>query len=177
MRLIAVLLLFLSACSNQPVERGVDGEACVGRALQSVPGLQAASNPILQGKARFASGKGGLCKAKVFSVTAPVVLYRVYDSTRPQSMLGSWWSLNRPTGPRKTYRSRYAICAEWSRLDRLVACEVRPGTEVVVGTTQSATCADGSTYPKTGENQVYVPNDGKAGIYHVGACSTSSPWP
>jgi hypothetical protein len=62
-------------------------------------------------------------------------------------------------------------------LDRLVKCEIRPGTQIVIGTTQSATCQDGSTYPKTAENQVYVANNGKDGINHVGSCSEEGAWP
>lgn len=184
LRLAAPLLLLLAlpgcALLPQPASRaqaGVDGEACVGTLQAAPPGLAPVANPALLAQARFASGKGGTCTAQAFSVTAPVVLYRVFDSSRPYSRLGSWWSLTRPVGPRDAYRAAYAICPEWSGLDRVVSCEVRPGTEVVVGTTQSATCADGSTLPRTAELQVFVPNNGRAGINHVGACSEDATWP
>ncbi|UXY15509.1 hypothetical protein N8I74_00390 [Chitiniphilus purpureus] len=174
--------LVLSGCAllpgaPSPAQTGVDGEACVGEVRAAAPGLAEAANPALLGQARFASGKGGTCTAKVFTVAAPVLLYRVFDSGRPYSRLGGWWSLTRPAGPLEAYRAAYAICPEWSNLDRVVACEVRPGSQIVIGTTQSATCADGSTYPRTGENQVYVANDGKAGIVHVGTCSEAAAWP
>lgn len=175
------LVLVASGCSTL-AERagnnlGIDGEACVGSIQEPIAGLAETANAVLQSQAQLASGKGGTCTAKVFAVTAPVVLYRVFDSSKPYSKLGSWWSLSRPAGSREEYRADYGICPEWSNLDRLVACELRPGSEVVVGTTQSATCADGSVLPKTKETQVFVANDGKIGIYHVGACSEESVWP
>lgn len=182
-RAMTLALLFTaSGCTslpsgNPPGNTGIDGAACVGTPPTSAPGLVEIANPALLVQARLATGKGGECAAKVFSVTAPLVVYRVFDSNKPQSKLGRWWSLRRPSGPRDGYRSAYAICPEWSKLDRLIACEVRPGTEIVVGTTQSATCKDGRTYPKTADYQAFIPNDGRAGISHVGACSEETRWP
>ncbi|TXT38523.1 MAG: hypothetical protein FD135_2846 [Comamonadaceae bacterium] len=186
MHLLQTTALFLSltlgGCANLPsgdsaAAVGIDGVACAGTVASQRPGLDEASNTPLLTKVQLPSGKGGVCAGKVFSVTAPVVLYRVFDASNPHSKLGGWWALTRPTGSRDDYRAANAICKEWSPLDKLVSCEVRPGSQVVLGTTQSAVCADGSTYPKTAAQQVYVANDGRAGIIHVGACSEESVWP
>ncbi len=177
-----LVLFFVSGCSTfsgraPQGETGVDGQACVG-AIGPLPAqVNPAANEALLGQAQMATGKGGTCASKVVSVKAPLVLYRVFDSSKPYTKFGGWWALSRPSGPKDAYRAAYAICPEWSSLDRMVSCEVRPGTELVVGTTQSATCADGSTLPKTKEIQVFVPNDGRAGIIHVGACSEETAWP
>lgn len=180
----AVLLvsLAISGCAGLPkgptsVEVGIDGIACVGKVAEPVAGLTEISNGALLMKAQHATDKGGICSGKVFSVTAPVVLYRVYDTSNPHAKYGGWWTLKRPSGSREDYRAANAICKEWSGLDRLVSCELRPGTEVVIGTAQSAVCSDGSIYPKTAENQVFVPNDTRIGILHVGACGEDVVWP
>ena len=178
--LCAVLLL--NGCAL-PVDRlsfsafGIDGVACEGRAPDAVHGLMPSDNPALLRQAQLASGKGGTCTAKVYAVQQPVVLYRVFDSTVPYSRFGGWWSMVRPTGTPESYRNAFAICPAWSRLDRLVSCEVHPGTQVVVGTTQSVSCGDGQVFPKTADIQVFVPNNGEKGIFHVGACSPPAVWP
>lgn len=174
--------LVLSGCANLAnnagsSERGIDGVPCVGSVATFVEGLSEAGNASLLAKAQMPTGKGGVCSAKVFSATAPVVLYRVFDASKPYTKFGGWWSLKRPGNSKPDYRAANAICPEWSNLDRLVSCEVRPGTQIVLGTTQSAECADGSIYSKTAENQVFVANDGRAGIIHVGACSEEANWP
>jgi hypothetical protein len=179
-RFALVLTLALAACADFPrsttsSEAGIDGVACIGD-IKAAPGLSEVSNASLLVKAQGRSGKGGTCAAKVFSVTSPLVLYRVYDAANPRSKFGSWWALEAPSGSREDYRALNAICKEWSSLDRLISCEVRPGSEVVLGTTQSATCADGSTYNKTPAIQVFVPNDAKVGILHVGACREDAIW-
>lgn len=177
-----VLLLGLSGCANltsgaDPRERGVDGAPCEGLVADAVDGLTGSSNASLLAKAQQPTGKGGVCSAKVFAVTEPVGLYRVFDGSNPHSKFGSWWSLKQPGSSRQAYRAENAICPEWSNLDRLVHCEVHPGTQIVLGTTQSASCADGSQFPRTPVIQVFVPNDGRAGIIHVGKCTEATIWP
>lgn len=184
-RFLPVAIIFsmaLSGCANlannaASSEQGIDGVACVGSVATSVPGLSDSGNPTLLAKAQMQTGKGGVCSARVFSATAPVVLYRVFDASKPYTKFGGWWSLQRPGSSKPDYRAANAICPEWSNLDRLVSCEIRPGTQIVLGTTQSAECADGSTYAKTAESQVFVANDGRAGIIHMGACSEETSWP
>lgn len=178
---IAVFLA-LSGCSTLAPEasretRGVDGVACLGSVAPGSAGLSESGSAVLLERAQMPSGKGGVCAAKVFSVTAPVTLYRVFDSSKPYTKYGGWWSLRAPGGSKEDYRVANAICPEWSNLDRLVSCEVRPGTQLVLGTTQSAECGGGVAYAKTAEIQVYVPNDGRVGIIHVGNCAAETPWP
>ncbi|KFB76745.1 MAG: hypothetical protein J5X22_22320 [Candidatus Accumulibacter sp.] len=176
------LLVALSGCANLTGDtgsndRGLDGIPCVGTVVSTAEGLAESTNSSLLGKAQMPTGKGGVCSAKVFAATAPVVLYRVFDASKPYTKFGVWWSLKRPGNSKVDYRSENAICPEWSNLDRLTHCEIRPGTQVVLGTTQSAICADGSLFAKTAAIQVFVPNDGRDGIIHVGACAEDSSWP
>lgn len=159
------------------VESGIDGVPCVGAVESGAPGVVEFANAPLMAQAQRPSGEGYLCSAKSFAITQPVRLYRLIDSTQPYSKLGSFWSFDRPTGTREDYRARFAICKQWSQLDRLIACDVRPGTVIVVGTTQSADCGHDFTYSKTAANQVFVPNDGLAGIVHTGACVDQGAWP
>lgn len=156
---------------------GIDGQVCEGRVPDALPGLVPSDNPALLRQAQLASGKGGTCTARVFAVQEPVVLYRVFDSTVPYSRFGGWWSANPPTGTPDSYRQAFAICPAWSRLDRVISCQIHPGTQVVVGTTQSVACGDGQVFPKTAEIQVFVPNNGEKGIFHTGACSPPAVWP
>ena len=172
----------LTGCAGLPNNApggsvGVDGVACVGTPQVPAQGVQASDNPALLAMARLPSDKGGVCEAKVLAVTAPVVLYRVFDADKPYTQWGGWWSLQPPAGTKEQYRADNAICPEWSPLNKVVSCQVRPGSQLVIGTTQSAQCADGSIYPKTAQTQVFVPNDSRAGIVHVGACSALNDWP
>lgn len=176
------VLLALAGCAapggpGPAPELGIDGEACEGRVPEAVPGLMPSDNPALLRQARLASDKGGTCAARVYAVQQPVVLYRVFDSTVPYSRFGGWWSTTQPAGTQDAYRHAFAICPAWSRLDRVVSCEVHPGTQVVVGTTQSVSCGDGQVFAKTAEIQVFVPNNGEKGIFHTGACSPPAVWP
>lgn len=180
-----VLALAISGCAHLPAntaaeataDNGIDGVPCVGAVDGAAPGLVHFDNAPLLALAQRPSGEGYLCSAKSFAITQPVRLYRLIDSTQPYSKLGSFWSFDRPTGTRDDYRAKFAICKQWSQLDRLIACDVRPGTVVVVGTTQSANCGQDFIYDKTSANQVFVPNDGLAGIVHTGACIDQGPWP
>lgn len=180
--IIVVLSFILTGCANLTnvpglEERGIDGVSCVGNVISSVNGLAESVNPALLAKARMQTGKGGVCAAKVFAAIAPVVLYRVFDGNKPYTKFGSWWSLQHPGSSKDAYREANAICPEWSKLDRVVACEVRPGTQIVLGTTQSAQCRDGTLYAKTAAIQVFVANDSRAGIIHIGHCSKEQNWP
>jgi hypothetical protein len=62
-------------------------------------------------------------------------------------------------------------------LDRLRSCQLKPGTEVVLGTTQSVSCADGTTCPKTDDVQVYMANDARNGLVFVENCGEEGRWP
>lgn len=174
--------LFLSACASvselpTSAATGIDGQACVGAAPAALDGLSPTSNAPLQAKAQYASGKGGVCSARTYTVAAPLQVYRVYDAEKPWSAYGGWWALSRPGGTRDEYRAQNAICAEWSPLDRLIACQLKVGAEIVLGTTQSVACADGSVYPKTAAVQAFLPNDQRNGVLHVENCREEGRWP
>lgn len=176
--LSAALLCACTSTPRAPLSAvGIDGEACVGTTPTTVQGLQESGNGELLKKAQYASGKGGVCTARAFTAVAPVKVYRVYDEQKPWSAYGGWWAMERPSGPRENYRAQNAICQEWSPLDRLVACQLKVGAEVVLGTTQSVGCADGTVYPKTAQVQVYMANDQRNGVLHVENCREEGRWP
>lgn len=175
--LVVACGLFGCAAPSPGAGAGIDGQACVGGSPQPTPEMRESHNPILLAQAQLPSGQGGTCAAKVYALTAPLAVYRVFDQAQPQGHLGRWWALHAPAPDRDAYRRTLAICPEWSQLNALVRCELRPGTQVVLGNTQSARCADGSVLPKTAAAQVFVPNDARAGITHVGQCTPTRDWP
>jgi hypothetical protein len=178
---LVVVLSVLSACGSisrlgSSTSTGTDGVACVGLVEQLPVGLVESSNEVLLDEARGATGKGGVCIGKVLVVEQSIRMYRVYDSSKGSSTYGKWWALTRPAGPRDAYRESYAICKTWSALDHLVSCNVKPGAQVVIGTTQSVDCDEG-TYPKSSSLQVYVANDKGSAKLFVENCSDEGEWP
>ena len=137
--------------------------------------------PTLLNSALGKPGKGGLCEAKVFQVKQPLTVYRVWDSSKPYSQYGRWWSFDPPACPVDAYRAKTAICASWSKLDRVTQCRLKAGTEIVIGPGQSAQCVGGTddkSYPPSRETQVYVPNDSTtAGKLQVTDCLADVAWP
>jgi hypothetical protein len=87
-----------------------------------------------------------------------VTVYRSWNSTNPGSRLGKWWTFYRPDGKIAQYRSDYEICYEWSPLDKLVHCKLKPGTKVVVGTGQSIRCSKYLSYSSSTAKQIYIEN-------------------
>lgn len=196
---IGMLWIFvaaMAACTTPPVEdkqpveqppqevapgevvyEGEDGVACVGAPPAEVVGLSGAQDNALLGEAMAETDKGGLCAGRVMVAGEGVRVWRVWDGSKDYTRLGRWWSLERPSGPRDAYRAEYAICPSWSALDRLVSCTLVPGSKVAVGTTQSAACEDGAMLPKTASLQVFIPNDGRAGVFFVEACQDEGAWP
>jgi len=104
--------------------------------------------------------KGGLCQGRVYKTKEDVeiTLYRAWNSTNLKSRLGAWWAFDRPDGKVSKYRSDYAICYEWSPLDKLTHCNLKAGTKLVVGTGQSARCSQYLTYPSSEAKQIYLEN-------------------
>lgn len=168
--------------SAAPLQAGpIDGVACVG----SVDAPPAGAEPVqdkavaddLFKRALGADGAGSLCAGQVFRASAPLKVYRVWNSEKDYTQLGSWWSFSPPPATRERYREENAICEEWSLLDRLVVCDVKVGTSFVLGPGQSATCKSGPSYPKSATNQVFIPNDGRQGLIFVENCEQRGPWP
>ena len=177
----ALVSMLLASCSGiathlKSTAIGKDGIACVGDVMEPPPGLVEAQDDALLAKTLGASGKGNLCTGKVFKVTYPLTVYRVWDNSKSYTVYGSWWSFSPPQGPRDAYREANDICPEWSALDRMSACTLKIGALIVIGPGQSAACA-GTGYAKSKINQVYVPNDSKIGQIFVENCINSDKWP
>ncbi|MCE2596660.1 hypothetical protein K6Y31_17875 [Motilimonas cestriensis] len=102
--------------------------------------------------------QGKLCQGQVYESrqTAEVVIFRAWNSTNPNSQFGQWWAFDKPNGKVSAYRSNYEICYQWSPLDKLVRCTLKPGTKVVVGNGQSAKCSEYLTYDVSETQQIYI---------------------
>ena len=170
---ISIASWCLAACSTIPVG---STEACVGDVMEPPPGLVETVNTALLAESLGAAGEGKLCAGKVFKVTYPFSVYRVWDSANTSSAYGRWWSFSPPQGPRESYREANEICTSWSALDRLSVCTLKIGAFIVIGPGQSAKCTDAS-YAKSAVNQVYVQNDAKNKQYDVENCISSDKWP
>ncbi|MDQ6965374.1 MAG: hypothetical protein Q9M23_00420 [Mariprofundaceae bacterium] len=155
---------------------GIDGIACVGQVSTPPAGLVVADDDALLKTVLGSSGKGMLCAGKVYQATQAVRIYRVWDSAKTYTLYGSWWSFNPPQGPRERYQVENDICPEWSALDRMSSCSIKPGAMIVVGPGQSAECGQ-STLPKSAANQVFIPNDSRNNVLFVEDCSEGVDWP
>ncbi|WP_047248175.1 hypothetical protein [Chromobacterium subtsugae] len=159
--LLASLSLILVACATQPSKIAQTAGGCVGQVMPPPAGMSAAQNSALLAKAVAAPGNGGLCEGAVYQQDAAVpgvTVYRVWDSAKPNSRLGRWWSFSQPQGPVAKYQADNAICPSWSQLNSVVRCQLKAGVQVAVGTGQSANCAPDPDFPPSPVNQVYVPN-------------------
>ena len=174
---LALLVGCAAAPSATDQRMGIDGVACVGAAPADVRGLKVIDDKALQARAQLASGKGGVCDARVFEAVDEVVVYRVYDASKPWSAYGGWWSLERPQGPRGEYAQDNAICPEWSALDQLVTCRIKAGSKVVLGTTQNVTCENGQQLMKNANIQVFMANDSRNNQLQVDSCALRGAWP
>jgi hypothetical protein len=174
-----LILLFLCGCTSAPALKTSaavpESVTCVGQVPVSVAGLAASAGDGLTAAALGSDNKGGVCAAAAFTAIDAVRVYRVYDS-KSGNPYGRWWSLERPHGSRDQYRAGYAICPEWSALDRLISCRLKPGSRIILGTTQSMQCKD-TTYPKSADIQVYIPNDSQTRTIYVDDCVEEEPWP
>jgi len=162
--------------TKQGALKAVDGKPCVGLVMSPPRGMREVKDDALQKKSQDATGKGKLCIAKVFEATSPVTIYRVWNSKKPYTAIGGWWSFTAPKGPEAAYREANAICPEWSDLDRLSVCKIKVGAHVAVGPGQSADC-NTVKYAKNRTNQVFIDNDTRAGKVHVADCKELGVWP
>lgn len=178
----AALLAGLSACSSittaptasQAV--GIDGQVCMLNRVDALPEVTVVDDSAMLALALGASLKGGICAGKAFKVNQPLQVYRLWDGQVAASQYGSWWALTRPSGSRDTYRKDYGICPNWSELNRLTVCTVKPGAIIVIGSTQSVQCEDGS-YGVSPSSQVFIKNNAAAGQLAVENCQDQGVWP
>lgn len=179
----------LSACSQLPrlstekaavaatTSVGIDGIACVGNWLPVPAGLRPVQDDALLQQALGKSGAGKICAGQVFQASQPIRLYRVWEGSKSYTKLGQWWSAALPQGPKAAYQRANAICPAWSALDQHVSCQLKPGSLVVIGNTQSADCAADGVLEKNGTQQWYVANDGRNNQYLVDNCQDLGVWP
>ena len=166
--LLVVWALYLTGCStysSNATHHNVlqNTQPCVGttelpkNVMQS---FQPVEDMALLQEALGMPEQGKLCQGKVYQSTSQsqVTLYRAWNSTNPNSQFGKWWAFNLPAGKIAQYRSDYEICYQWSPLDKMVSCTLKPGIKVVVGNGQSAECSEYLTYPVSEAQQVFLDN-------------------
>jgi len=179
--LLTAAIMSQSGCQTQPQQElntplsATDIE-CIGGVTDPRPDALDKVESTLVPRAQNAAGKGGLCVASAFRARSSVRVYRIWDVTRPNSAFGRWWSLSKPTGSKASYRQAFGICPEYSALDRLISCNIKFASTIVIGTTQSAECQDGTVLPKTNTLQVYIPNDLYNGLIFVDDCKDEDLW-
>ncbi len=167
--LVTIATVLISGCSavytpapvsNNPAEDDIETDLACQGVTQLPPVHSAYLIPIeddsLLSRAFGKPEQGGLCQGQVYQSTASIRLYRAWNSTNPNSRLGSWWAFEQPQGNVATYREEYEICYQWSPLDMLVTCSLKAGTKVVVGNGQSARCSDYLIYPVSPKQQVFI---------------------
>ncbi|GEM_PF-365541 len=155
----------LENCSTTPVE--TPKNQCIGNndlPVEYAGAFEETVDDPLLSRAIGNTNKGSLCQAKVYVSKSEVKipLYRAWNSTNPNSRLGKWWAFNLPDGKIAQYRSDYEICYQFSPLDKLTQCTLKPNTKVVIGTGQSMTCDAYLTYPVSASKQIYLEIDPKS---------------
>jgi hypothetical protein len=182
---VVLLLTGLSACSSIAISPSstkvtqaisIDGQVCMLNQVDALPEANVVDDPAMLALALGASLKGGICAGKTFKVNQALLVYRLWDGQIAASQYGSWWALTRPSGSRDAYRQDYGICPNWNALNRLTACTVKPGTVIVIGSTQSVQCDDGS-YGVSPSSQVFIKNNATADQLAVENCQDLGAWP
>lgn len=155
--------------TTAPTATAPEGATCKGQVDPPPAGLE----PVTEPAPSFsigAPGKGALCEGKVFTVKQSVTVYRVFtakfETAKKAGPTGAYWTFQKPSGNRESYRSTYEICTEWNDLDMLNECKIEVGAKVVLGPGQSADCDSGTKYPQSTANQVLIVKgaDGKVPV-------------
>jgi len=163
--LVSMLIIGLYGCASYPVETESQvtdtTQLCLGstnlpESLESK--FEAIEDIDFLNEALGSLKKGKLCQGQVYKSkeSSQITIFRAWNSTNPNSKFGKWWAFQEPTGKISTYRSEYEICYQWSPLDKLVRCTLKPETKVVVGTGQSAECSKYLTYQASDKQQIYI---------------------
>ncbi|MGF1716875.1 hypothetical protein L4D08_18590 [Photobacterium chitinilyticum] len=157
-----LLIVVIQGCVSDPVTTAnVQEQMCVGTTELShdlSDKFEEVQDPASLSQALGEPLEGKLCQGTVYQSTQEVTIYRAWNSTNPGSQLGQWWSFTRPSGKTAGYRKDYEICYQWSPLDKLTRCTLKPGTSVVVGNGQSAKCSEYLSYPVSQKQQVFITN-------------------
>jgi hypothetical protein len=154
---ITILVFTLFGCSSFPAT----AQLCLGNS--NLPAnleneFEPIEDPLLLNGALGSPNKGKLCQGQVYKSKedTQITIFRAWNSTNPSSKFGEWWAFHQPTGKISRYRSEYEICYQWSPLDKLVSCTLKPGVKVVVGTGQSAECSEYLTYSVSEKQQIFI---------------------
>ena len=122
--------------------------------------LELVTNNALKQKAIGKPENGGLVQGKVYTVkdgySGHITVWRLWNSNNPCSKLGKWWTFDKPTGDISNFRKTYAVCHEWSPLDRLVKATLKAGAQIVLGPGQSAKCSKYVKYKQSDTQQVFI---------------------
>ena len=159
-QLLAVLLTFsIYGCSS--IHTNGIPQQCKGNSQppeELANSLEAVEDAELLELALGGPDQGKLCQGQVYMSKegSHVTLYRAWNSTNPNSQMGQWWAFNEPAGKVSQYRTDYEICYQWSPLDKLTRCSLKPGVNIVIGTGQSAECSKYLTYPVSAKKQIYL---------------------
>ena len=158
-----ILAFSLFGCSSYPIDKEVQNTVQLCSGNSDLPAnLKNMFEPIedkpLLSEALGSPNKGKLCQGQVYKSKeeTQISIYRAWNSTNPNSKLGKWWAFQQPVGKISKYRSEYEICYQWSPLDTLVSCTLKPGVKVVVGTGQSAECSEYLTYSVSEKKQLFI---------------------
>ena len=160
-RSMLLAVVFMVSCSTVTTATVSENDQCAGSPELPEPFkslFSAVDDETLLNNALGTAGNGKLCQGRVYQLHdgAELTLYRAWNSTNPYSKMGSWWAFEQPNGSVAEYRNDYEICYQWSALDALVSCHLKPGSKVVVGNGQSAQCSEYLTYPVSATLQVYL---------------------
>ncbi len=173
-----MVFVALAGCGSEmesPVSP-LDGQICTGFFDAAPAGTKPTEDAALLQMALGKAGEGKLCAGQALETTQAVSVYRVWNLAKDYTEFGSWWSMERPMGPTDEYREANAICPEWSELNQLTVCTLKVGAHFVMGPGQSAQCMM-MMYGKSAVNQVYIPNDTRAGKVYVENCMRLGAWP
>ena len=110
-------------------------------------------------QAIFDKEQGGLRWGQSYKVLEDgIKIYRVWNSTNPNSKTGNWWSFVKPDKDDSVsvFRKKYVVCPEWSPLDRMITGTLKKGSIIVLGSGQSGKCNPFLTYEESLTQQVYV---------------------
>lgn len=164
----------LYGCAEAPVQppvatpKPVKPQACIGAtalpaALQD--SFEAVEDGALLDKSLGKANKGALCQGQVYRSKwgSKIVLFRAWNSVKSYTEFGRWWAFVKPEGKIADYRKNYAICYNWTPLDMLDECTLKPGTKIVVGTGQSVECEADLVYPTSEAQQIYI-DDAKSAL-------------
>ncbi len=161
--LIAAVILAVTGCTALPERTTQLEPMAMCKGSVSLPArVQNMFEPIedtpLLNQALGAADEGKLCQGKVYKSKpgTQLTVYRAWNSTNLKSQFGNWWAFEKPEGIIAVYRSAYEICYQWSPLDKLESCTLKPETKIVVGTGQSAKCSEFLTYPSSDTQQIFI---------------------